>query len=416
MKFYALLDCNNFYASCERAFVPALAGKPIVVLSNNDGCIIARSKEAKALGIPMGAPLFKWRKYLKANRVEVFSANFSLYGAMSRRVMSLIGNRYPEMEVYSIDEAFIDFNGEPEEILKQALRLRKEIMRATGIPVSIGIARTKTLAKAANHIAKKTDAGAMILADAADVERELAQLEVGDVWGVGYRLKKEFEKVGIKTALNLKNISDKFILKKLSVVTHRTILELRGIDCGEAVHDSTRKSVICSRSFAKPRVKLSELEEAVSYFAERASLKLRAGQVVARAVTVYVATDRFKEDRYVNGKTIILKEYSAYAPDIISASLSALREMFKEGLEYKKAGVVLGDIIAEEYRQTSLFEDAGKKEAKKRLMATVDKLNRTSKNALWFAASGAQPGIPTGRLRKSPDFLTDWSELLTVQA
>ena len=295
-KKIALIDCNSFYVSCERLFNPKIRNKPVVVLSSNDGCIISRSNEAKALGIKMGEPYFKAKDIIVKNNVRVFSSNYSLYGDLSRRVMRTLKRFNSEIEIYSIDEAFLDLSNFPdEEIENIGKEIRDIVLQWTGIPTSIGIAKTKTLSKVANHIAKKTKSGVVSLIGVKDIDPILEKVEVNDIWGVGKQLTKFFVKNGINNAKQLKNISNTWIKKNSNVLSSRTAMELRGISCIDLeTKSSKRKSCVVSRSFAKKVEKLQELQESITGYCLNAAEKIRSESLIAKSITVFIRTSPFQ--------------------------------------------------------------------------------------------------------------------------
>ncbi len=389
---YALVDGNNFYASCERVFNPALWNKAIVVLSNNDGIIIARSNEAKALGIKMGTPSFEIKDLIAAGKVLAFSSNFALYGDMSRRMMHIFKDFTPDIEVYSIDEAFLDFSGFKNPDFKQTgVELRKKVLKYIGIPVSVGFAPTKTLAKIANRIAKKYMKNGVALIDTPDkIERALKMTPVEDVWGIGRRYTRFLQKYGVQTAWDFTRLPDSFIRKKMSVNGLRIKEELLGIPCiPMTFHPEPRKAIRTARTFAQTKSTYDEVAEAVSTFAASCARKLREQGSAANLVTVFVRSNKFdkKNPYYTNSITLQINATSS-SIDLIKASKTALQRIFKEGVQYKKAGVMVSGLIPEKYRQLSLFDDKNI-EKHNRLMQTIDRLNnRAGVNVVRFAAEG----------------------------
>lgn len=380
-KVFAIVDCNNFYASCERLFAPHLIGRPIVVLSNNDGCVIARSNEAKALGVEMGAVYFKIRRFLEQEGIAVFSSNYALYGDLSQRVMDVLSQFAPEMEVYSIDEAFLDLSGfEHMGMASYAQEIRQTVEQWTGIPVSIGIAHTKTLAKIANRVCKKNPAmqGVMDLTNPVELNAVLGAVEVQDVWGVGRRLHKQLNAEGIYTALDLSRVDIHDIKKRYSVVLARTVDELKGNSCLDLetiVPD--RQQVLCSRSFGVRVTEAADMRSALGHFASRAAEKLRKQNLLANALNVHISTSPFDgEANYNNSITMKLpfstddtRLLSAYAQDLLG-------QIFKPGLSYQRGGVLLMDLEPYRNAQHELFEDKGKSERSDRLMKALDRVNQ----------------------------------------
>ncbi len=389
-KVFALIDCNAFYVSCERVFNPKLNNRPVVALSNNDGCIISRSKEAKALGIKMGVPLFKVKDIVEKEKVVVFSSNYTLYADMSRRVMNIISSSSPYTEIYSIDEAFVELSSLPIDYESYAHQLRQTILQHTGIPVSIGIASTKTLAKVANHKAKKDDSlnGVCSLVNYNNIDQILELTEVGDVWGVGRRLSKKLINHGIHNAKLLKNCSDSWIRKMMSVNGLKTITELRGISCIPLEEYSmTRKSCCTTRSFGKLLTNLDDIEQAVTTFARRAAERIRSESLAASCVSVFVRTNPFdkKSAYYSNGASRTLSHPTHDSITIIETSLLLTKRIFKNNYQYKKAGVLLSGLCDESEIQETLFEKNYNRNSD--LMSAVDAINyRYGRDTLQMAS------------------------------
>jgi DNA polymerase V len=395
---FGIVDCNNFYASCERVFQPALAGKPVIVLSNNDGNVIARSNEAKSLGIAMGAPLFKVRKLVDKHSVKVFSSNYALYGDMSRRVHDTIAQFVPSFEPYSIDEAFVHFL--PGSQQEQAHHIQNTVKRWIGIPVSIGVAPTKTLAKVANHLAKRGE-GVVDLAGA-NADKYLADFDIKDLWGIGRQsekflkstemetfgqgdlwesegLQRLVEKQKIETALELKNCSNDFIRKYLTIRGLRLVWELRGISCLPLeTFEQPRKSICCSRSFGRSVLTLPELSEAIAMHATRAAEKLRKRNLAASHLTVFISTSQFRqnpEEIYSASASWRLPFPTSFTPSLTEAAAALLEKIYKPAFAYHKAGIFLNDIVADSERQQNLLLPL-EKEKYARLMNAVDRLNQ----------------------------------------
>lgn len=415
---FALLDCNNFYASCERAFNPKLRDKPIVVLSNNDGCVIARSNEAKALGIPMGAPAFKFQSLFKKHGVHIFSSNFALYGDMSRRVMDTASRFTPDMEIYSIDEAFLRLERMHDHPLDLARSIRATVLQWTGIPVSIGIGPTKTLAKIANRVAKKQPehGGTFSLVDYPDWDRILAGIEIEDVWGIGRQYSKKLRDFGIRNALQFSRLDRDWVRKHMTVGGLHTLLELLGIPCIPL--DQTvamPKSIVCSRSFAQVVTDKDKLAELISGYAARAGERLRGQGCVAGQLQLFVLTDRFRLDKpqYSNAATVSLASPSSHAPELIRAARMALERIFKPGHEYRKAGVMLFGIEKKQGRRLNLFEPSPRERARsKALMETLDRINaRWGAMTMRMAAEGTEKRWMMRQAHLSPRYTTDWKEL-----
>lgn len=424
-KVFALVDCNNFYASCERLFRPELNGKPVVVLSNNDGCIVARSNEAKALGIPMGEPLFKAKHLISKHKIHVFSSNYALYGDLSHRVMDILRQMEPEVEVYSIDEAFIALPVTKEwDRVQYAGELRERIRKNVGIPVSIGMATTKTLAKIANRVAKKQAQfnGVFDLADNSPIDRVLEKIEVNDVWGIGRRSTEKLNRHGIYTALDLKRADETRIRKLLTVVGARTVMELNGISCISLENaPACPKSIITSRSFGHPVTDIDNLREAVITFVSIAGEKLRKQGVEAGALNLFITTGPFDEQaRYSNNQTIVLSRPTSSTPELIAAALQGLKFLYRPGYRYRKAGVMLTEIVKQDrYRPQDLFSFPRPAVSEdKRLMTALDRINgKWGRQAIQYGMTTAEdkPWMMQ-QTRKSPAYTTNWHELPVVKA
>lgn len=418
MTIFALIDCNNFYASCEKIFVPSLRDKPVIVLSNNDGCIVARSNEAKALGIKMAVPYFEAEHIIKKHNVKVFSSNYALYADMSKRVMSILSQFSPDVEQYSIDEAFLSLNG----IVKPGYcaHVRNTVMKSTGIPVTIGVAKTKTLAKAANEIAKKDSSlkGVLDISSEEDHSELLKKLPVEDVWGVGFQYAKVLKHYGVFTAYDLTKVSPEWIKKNMSVTGLRTIMELKGTPCIELEEaPPAKKGIMSSRSFGTPVRSLDELGEAVSDYVTLAASKLRKQHSIAEHIYVFIQTNRFKPDepQYSNGLSYTLPSPTAYTPDLIFYAEELLKKIYKPGYKYKKAGFMLSGIMPEDNVQRSLFGDGNLKK-KNRLMNVLDKINLSwGSGTLSMASSGIQQKWQMKRVYCSPRYTTNWNEIPVVK-
>jgi len=415
----ALVDCNNFYASCERVFQPALRGKPVVVLSNNDGCVIARSNEAKALGIEMGAPWHLNRDKFSDAGVFVKSSNYTLYGDMSARVMKTLLSFSPVLEIYSIDEAFLGLEGFGDRLEDHARTLRATVLQWTGIPVSVGIAPTKTLAKVANRLAKKDPAsgGVRVLMAVADQERALTQLELTDLWGVARRLSERLRAQGLTTPLALRNADPKLIRQTFGVVGERIVCELRGESCIDIEEVApNRKSLIASRSFGRPIETLAEMQEAVAVYASRAAEKMRRQNLVTANLIVFVETNPFrKQDRqYRASQSTQLPIATADTGRLVAAALGALVAIWREGYRYKKAGVMLLDLAPANAIRGALFA-APDTPASQARMRALDVINRRyGRGTLIVGAAGVKSAWRLRREHASKNYTTSWSELLTV--
>ena len=415
----ALVDCNNFYASCERVFQPGLRGQPVVVLSNNDGCVIARSNEAKALGVEMGAPWHLHKERFAATGVIVRSSNYTLYGDMSARVMRVLGGFTLDLEIYSIDEAFLGLGGFEHRLDVHARELRARVLQWTGIPVSVGIAPTKTLAKAANRMAKKdlTSGGVALLLTVAAQEAALGRMKMTDLWGVARRMAERLAAAGIATPLQLRDADPRFVRERFSVVMERMVHELRGTPC-LAFEDVTplRKSLMASRSFGRPVTLPGEMAEAVATYTARAAEKMRRQGLATASLSVFVETNRFKpgDPQYCASQGVQLPVATADTGKLTRAALRGLAVIWRTGFSYKKAGVMFLDLVPAATVQGGLF-DTPDTSATQRLMAIIDRVNaRYGRDTLSFARSGRQRGWKLRSEHHSPRYTTSWEELLRV--
>ena len=415
-KLFALLDCNNFFVSCERVFDPSLRNKPVVVLSNNDGCVIARSNEAKAIGVPMGAPFFKCQELLERQKVAVFSANFPLYGDLSGRVMQTASEFTSELEIYSIDEAFLhlDNMADPYDYIKS---VRETIRQNTGMPVSIGVAATKTLAKAANHMAKKhATEGVFCLQDQKTIDHWLGQTPVEEIWGIGHSKADFLKRQGILTALQLRDMPDAWIKQKLTIMSLKTVWELRGIPCLESQDNAIdKRAITTSRTFAKEVTGLEELSEPIAAYIANASEKLRSQRSVCGYVQVYMTTNRFKQEKYyANAAGIDLTPPTAYTPDLIAIAHKLIKSIYKPGYGYKKEGVVLSNLQPQTATQDFLFEPTYNSSRKQKLMGIMDRWNNRRNTAKVFIAAEGMGQDWYNEAYKSKRFTTRWDELLEI--
>lgn len=413
----ALADCNNFYASCERVFQPKLEGKPILVLSNNDGCVIARSNQAKALGIKMGVPVFQLKKLIEQYDIQLFSSNFTLYGDLSKRVMSTIQQEVKAMEVYSIDEAFMDFSGEGSP-LEKGIALKQKVKQYTGIPISIGIAPTKTLCKVAGLIAKKyTSSGVFILQEPALIDRALKWLPVEDLWGVGRRHGRMLKNMGINSAYDLCRADDSWIKRRLSVVGLRMVKELKGTPCFPIEQNASRKKNICtSRSFSKSITTIDELKEAVSNYASNCAYKLRKQKSCTTRVSVFIHTNPFKpSDKQYKGVTsITLDTPTNDSMEVVRLAIQALNKIYRPNYRYKKAGVIIGDIVPQKQQQLSLFDHVDRKK-QQAIMTALDSINdRVGREKVRLAIQGSQRKWRMKQEQLSPCYSTRIEDALTV--
>lgn len=417
MEYIGLIDCNNFYASCERLFNPALNGKPVVVLSNNDGCVVARSNEAKALGVPMGAPMFKCRDLFEKHHIHTFSSNYALYGDLSARVMKVIASEVPSMEVYSIDEAFIDFSKVPEDQVHAFCnRLRQKIFKWVGIPVSIGVGRTKTLAKVASAIAKKYPQlnGVHFLKDDILEKKALQWLPIEDVWGIGRKLTKKFYYYGVEHASDLLKLSHYTIRKEGSIDAVRVKEELMGNRCYDIEDQpSQKKSISSTRTFYKMVTDKEELLSRIADFSVICGEKLRKEGVCAYEVKVFIATNRNRKDLPQYYRSTYHRFLSATDNTmLISSTVSALvEEIFIDGYQYKKAGVIVSNFVKKNELQMDLFT-AGSPLDYDALFKTWDRLNETMGNGT--VRLGRQKKHLLSQKMRSPRYSTRWSELLSI--
>lgn len=421
MPVVALVDCNNFYVSCERVFNLKLAGKPVLVLGNNDGIVVARSNEAKVLGIPMGAPVFKYQPLIRRHDVQVFSSNYALYGDMSQRVIETLQQFSPEVEVYSIDEAFLNLSGFTRTSLTDyGRRVSATVKQWTGIPVSVGIAETKTLAKIANRHAKQAteSAGVFDLTTWPDRDSLLARVPVEDVWGIGAAHARRLKRQGITTALGLRGADDHWIRKQMGVVGLRTVQELRGTSCLPLEQcPPPKQGITCSRSFGRPVTTLAEMREAVAAYTARAAEKLRGEHLAAAALTVFLTTNPFTdESQYSNALTLRLPVATDVTTDLLHLALKSVESIYRDGYRYKKAGVMLLGLVPVGQVQANLFECTDR-ERSTRLMRAVDAVNtRQGADTVRFAAAGLTRRWRTRFARRSPAYTTRWHEIPQVQA
>lgn len=442
MKIVGLLDCNSFFASCEKVFHPDWEHRPVVVLSNNDGCVVARSPEAKKLGIAMGAPYFQIKNFAAANNIVVCSSNYSLYADMSYRVMQTISQWTPDIEIYSIDESFLDLTGRfvqtgqtsgvewSSDLETELACLSREIVttvpRWTGIPVAFGLGPTKTLAKAANRIAKKRDDHYCSLLDANRRDEYLKTLDIADVWGVGRNLISQFTRLGFRTAFDLTRVDPLWMRENYSVVQEKLVRELRGEQCLDLIEiPQPRQNIQVSRSFGHMIESLDELEQALATFASRGAQRLRKEKTVASALTVQLYTNRFRTDlpQYTPAMTVGFARPTNNTPEIISHALSILRQIWRQGYSYKRAKVMLLDTVSQTVamQQNTLFEldpkfNAERREKEQRLMQAVDQINRTAGlSRLFFAAEGITPAWLPCHDFVSPCYTTRWEDIPTAK-
>lgn len=417
-KRFFLVDCNNFFVSCEQVFNPRLIGKPVVVLSNNDGCVVSRSQEAKALGIAMGEAVFKIEPLIKRHNVQVLSSNFSLYADMSARVMQTLAGLSADMEIYSIDEAFL-FAPYTKDYDAYGRHMRALVRKHTGIPVSIGIAPTKTLAKVANKFVKRRPElqGVFDITEHPQIDQLLASLPVQEVWGVGYRYGRMLVQNRITTIKDLKYAPDAWVRKHMTILGLKTVLELRGIPCLNLIdHVPAKQSITVSRSFGKLVSERRSLEEAIASHTIRAAQKLRREKEVAALITVYITTSRYHDhDQYYNAASYNFLTPTDYTPYLLDGASACLDEIFKQGYLYKKVGIMLSHLVAAEHRQLDLFNTYPDLSKQAELMRTYDRiLSKFGSHSLSYVSAGVNPLWKAKRLRKSPHYTTNWHEILTV--
>ena len=407
----ALADCNNFYVSCERVFDPALRNRPVIVLSNNDGCAVARSNEAKSLGIPMGAPYHQIRKCCERNGVVVFSSNYELYGDMSRRVTSVLQRFAPELEIYSIDESFLNLAGVDAPLLLSH-RIRKTVNRWTGIPISVGLGKTKTLAKLANRLAKKKKTGCFQFQD--NDEESLLQVPIEDVWGIGRRLSARLRRTGLYCALDFVRAPSSLIRSIGGVTLERTQRELGGVPCLEMEQvPQPRKNTCSSRSFGRQVETLSELEEAVANYAVKATRKIRSECSLASALQVFINTNRFREDQeqYANSRTLVFDEPTDDPIRIVKNAKHLLASIFRKGYAYKKAGILLIGLIPKHAQQALLFQEHGSTHRSEFVDALEEVVARYGESSAFLAAQGMRRSWSMKRQSRTPRYTTCWEEI-----
>ena len=427
---FALVDCNNFYASCEKLFDPKLKDRPVVVLSNNDGCVVARSAEVKALGIPMGVPWFQIQAEARRYGIVAFSSNYALYADMSNRVVEVLSDFSPNLEVYSIDESFLDLSGmnmRAESLAAYGVEIRQRVADWLGLAVCVGIAPTKTLAKLANHCAKKGLAGADGVCDfttlnSGALSHLFARIDVGEVWGVGRQIKARLAAMGIQTVRQLRDADAETIRARFSVVLERTVCELRGescLDLQDVVPD--KQQIMSSRSFGTLVYERADLEEAVASYIAKAAEKLRAQDSLAGGVQVYIRTNVFKPEvpQYQKGVTVPLPEATADTRVLTQWAIRILRRIYRPGFGYHKAGVMLLDLVPAAKRQLALFDSqGGAGDARSgKLMAVLDDINqRYGRQSLRLAAEGVERSWQMRRGNLSPGYTTSWDGLPVARA
>lgn len=421
---FALCDVNSFYASCETVFRPDLRGRPVVVLSNNDGCVIARSAEAKAAGITMGEPFFKQKDLFRRAGVVCFSSNYELYADMSNRVMTTLEEMSPRVEIYSIDEAFCDLTGvrNCRDLTDFGKEIRATVLKRTHLTVGVGIAQTKTLAKLANHAAKKWQRQTGGVVDLSNLERQrklMAALPVDEVWGVGRRISKKLEAMGIKTVLDLADTHTAVIRKHFNVVLERTVRELRGEPCLKLEEFApVKQEIVCSRSFGERVTEYEQMRQAICSYAARGAEKLRGEHQYCRYISAFVKTSPFalNEPYYGKNASIKLLTPTQDSRDIINAATKCLDAIWKEGHRYQKAGIMLGDFFSHGVAQLNLFDENAPRKDSELLMNILDQLNvKSGKGTLYFAGQGIQQQWQMKREMLSPRYTTRFSDLLRIR-
>lgn len=416
----ALIDVNNFYVSCERVFNPKLVGEPVVVLSNNDGCAVARSNEVKALGIPMGAPWFKMKDLAKQHGIIALSSNYALYADMSNRVMSVLRQFSPDQEIYSIDESFLDLTSfQSRDLIQYGQEMRKRILQWTGLPVCVGIGVTKTLAKVANHCAKKRPVFNGVcnfnVMQQGELDNLLSEIPVGEVWGVGRKLAPKLEALGIKTVLDLKQANPERLRRLFSVVLEKTIRELNGTVCIELEDvPPPKQQILSSRSFGVPVCDFNSLAESITLYISRAAEKLRRQQSVAGSVYVYIRTSPFKPDDpfYSNGMTIPLPSPTDDTRQLANVALWVLKQLYRPNYNYAKAGIMLSELVPVGQAQMDMFARASTTSKSDKLMQAMDSINRKmGRDVIKLASEGFRRPWKMKQENKSPSYTTRWDDL-----
>ena len=418
-KIFALIDCNNFYASCERVFNPKLVNEPIVVLSNNDGCIVSRSNEVKKLGVPMGAPYFQYKKIIEENGVHVFSSNYTFYGDMSRRVMQSLRVLLPNIEIYSIDEAFVDLTQyRSSDLIEMSNEVKKTVKQWTGIPISIGIAHTKTLSKVANSIAKKEEKSNICdLREVEKIEAELATFEIEEIWGISKGWGTRLRSSGISTGLELMQADPEDVRKRISVVGQRIVMELNGYPCIHIEEPKRKKTIISSKSFGKKVTEIEDIKEAVSSYAARATEKLRNQGSKAYGISVYLRTSPFEkeENRYTSSRSKKFETPTSNTASIIAEANKIIDEIYCEGYRYQKTGITLLNLVNENYVQRS-FNDKGLYDRGEKIMEVIDEINRYyGSNTIFHAAQGTKRKWGMKSDNRSKKYTTSLKELPLVK-
>ncbi|EJD6474659.1 translesion error-prone DNA polymerase V subunit UmuC [Providencia rettgeri] len=419
---FALVDVNSFYASCEKVFRPDLAGKPVIVLSNNDGCVIARSSEAKKLGVKMGELYYERHSFYRQNNINIFSSNYVLYADMSNRVMSLLSTFAPSLEIYSIDEAFLDFAGMNNtfNLEEYGREIQSAILQNTHLPVGIGIAPTKTLAKLANHAAKtwKKTGGVVELSSEQRQRKLLSLIPIEEVWGIGRRISAKLRIMDVNTALDLANASVATIRKTFGVTLERTLRELNGEPCIELEEvRKIKQQILCSRSFGQKVLDIETMRKAVCDYAERAAEKLREEKQRCKIIGLFIQTSRHASgEDYANSINIKLEYPSSDTRDIINAAMRGLNIIWCDGYRYYKAGIILSDFTDSAVTQLDMFSTQKPFRNSDELMKTLDAINKSGQGKVWFASKGGDSGYKMKREMLSPAYTTNFDELPVVKS
>ncbi|MHA1081462.1 translesion error-prone DNA polymerase V subunit UmuC (plasmid) [Enterobacter ludwigii] len=412
---FLLCDVNAMYASCEQLFRPDLKGKPVIVLSNNDGAIVAANREAKALGIKRGAPFFQAKALIQQHQIACFSSNYALYGDISHRIMSILESLAPSLEIYSIDEAFLQIAGidASEPYLDYGRRVRATVAQRTGLTCGIGIAQTRTLAKLANHAAKTWPAtgGVVDLSDRIRQRKLMALLPVDEVWGISRKLSAKLRLMGIETVLQLADANLQLMKKTFGVVVERTIRELNGIPCISIEALPAKQQIICSRSFGERITQLQDMKQAICQYAERAAEKLREEKQYCRHVSVFLRTSPYaNEPQYGNSANQIMMLATQDTRDIVAAAMKALSQIWRDGYRYQKAGIMLNDFCSRP-GQIDMFDETPPRANSEQLMKVVDRINSTGVGKVWFGGQGIEKGWRMKREMLSPAYTTQWKDL-----
>ena len=417
---FALVDCNNFYTSCERVFNPNLQGKPVAILSNNDGCVISMSDEAKKLQLPFGAPIFKWEQFCKEKNITILSSNYPLYGDMSARVMNILADFSPDIEVYSIDESFLQLNGfENYDLKEYATQIRSRILKWTGIPTCVGIAPTKALSKVANKIARsnlKQSKGICVIDSDENRIKALKWTKIGNVWGIGRRLKKRLQAKGVETAYDFTKLPSDWILKNFSIVEWRLQKDLQGISKIPLEEVSSKKMIATTRSFEYTYSDIDNVKERISTFATSCAEKLRTQKSSCHMLIVQLSSDRHKKDlqQHRESKTVVFSYPTDSTLTLSNAAIEAVKTIFKEGIKYKRAGVIVTGLVPNNNFQLNLFSHENPKH--KPLMAAIDTLNRKFKaDKIKLANQDLKRTWKMRQERLSPRFTTNIKDIITVK-